>query len=50
MLERVMQTSPNNYGYARAYAEMLERYRNPGSKAAYEKGAGADESEQRAGR
>ena len=37
LLERVMGSSSNNYAYARAYAEMLERYRNPGAKAAYEK-------------
>ena len=37
LLESVMQSSPGNYGYARAHAEMLERYRNPGAKAAYEK-------------
>ena len=36
LLERLMQSAPGNYGYARAYAEMLERYRNPGTKAAYE--------------
>lgn len=37
LLERVMGSSSNNFAYARAYAEMLERYRNPGAKAAYEK-------------
>ena len=37
LLERVIQSSSSNYGYARAYAEMLERYRSPGAKAAYEK-------------
>ncbi|HEY3740257.1 MAG TPA: hypothetical protein VGL53_10455, partial [Bryobacteraceae bacterium] len=37
LLERVMQTSPSNYGYSLAYAEMLERYRHPETKAAYEK-------------
>lgn len=52
MLERVMQSSPGNFGYARAYAEMLERYHNPGAKAAYEnalalmKSAGAPTADQ----
>ena len=40
LLERVMQSAPGNYGYARAYAGMLERYRNPGAQAAYEKTIG----------
>ena len=37
LLDRVIQTSPANYSYVRAYAEMLERYRNPAAKDAYQK-------------
>jgi hypothetical protein len=37
LLDRIIQTSPDNFNYAKSYAEMLERYRNPAAKEAYAK-------------
>lgn len=54
LLERVVESSPTNYTYARAYAEMLERYRHPATRDVYAKvlatmkSAGAPASEQAA--